>query len=239
MGTVSLANRYAVIRAKFPREIILLRGNGCKWRRCSFCDYHLDFSLDEAANYELNRQVIGQVTGSLGRLEVINSGSFCDLDTDTIALLEKVCREKKINTVCFESHWLHRELIPAWRERFQAAGVAVKMKIGVESFEEDLREEYLRKGMGSAAPEEIAAFFDQVCLLQGLQGQTAASMVVDIETGLKFFERVCVNVMNDNSTSIKPCPATVKIFRQEVLPLYEKNARVDILLNNTDFGVGN
>lgn len=36
--------RYSVITNKNPREIVLLRGSGCKWRRCAFCDYHLDFS---------------------------------------------------------------------------------------------------------------------------------------------------------------------------------------------------
>ena len=35
-------NRYAVIEEKNPREIVMLRGLGCTWRRCRFCDYHLD-----------------------------------------------------------------------------------------------------------------------------------------------------------------------------------------------------
>ena len=34
--------RYSVITEKNPREIVLLRGAGCAWRRCRFCDYHLD-----------------------------------------------------------------------------------------------------------------------------------------------------------------------------------------------------
>ena len=38
--------RYSVITEKNPREIVMLRGSGCKWRRCRFCDYHLDFSKD-------------------------------------------------------------------------------------------------------------------------------------------------------------------------------------------------
>ena len=46
--------RYSVINDKNPREIVLLRGSGCKWKRCAFCDYHTDFSEDENANFELN-----------------------------------------------------------------------------------------------------------------------------------------------------------------------------------------
>lgn len=49
-------NRYAVINEKNPREIVMLRGLGCSWRRCRFCDYHLDFSPDSSANFALNRE---------------------------------------------------------------------------------------------------------------------------------------------------------------------------------------
>lgn len=30
--------RYSVIEDKNPREIVLLRGRGCAWKRCRFCD---------------------------------------------------------------------------------------------------------------------------------------------------------------------------------------------------------
>ena len=66
--------RYSVIEDKNPREIVLLRGRGCAWKRCRFCDYHLDASRDEQANLTLNRAVLAQVTGRYGRLEAINSG---------------------------------------------------------------------------------------------------------------------------------------------------------------------
>ena len=72
--------RYSVITEKNPREIVMLRGNGCKWRRCRFCDYHLDFSRDTAANFAINEAALSQVRGLYGKLEVINSGSLMDLD---------------------------------------------------------------------------------------------------------------------------------------------------------------
>ena len=50
--------RYNVIAEKNPREIILLRGLGCKWKRCKFCDYHLDFSTDAKKNFLLNKKII-------------------------------------------------------------------------------------------------------------------------------------------------------------------------------------
>ena len=70
--------RYSIIREKNKREIVLLRGSGCKWRKCRFCDYHLDFSKDEEENFSLNREILQQVTGCFGVLETINSGSYCD-----------------------------------------------------------------------------------------------------------------------------------------------------------------
>lgn len=238
MGAVPFEYRYACISEKNSREIVLLRGSGCKWRRCRFCDYHLDFSSDEAENFRLNSRVLQQVTGKYGRLEIINSGSFCDLDRETVKLLAQICRDKGITVLYFESHWLHRQLIAGWRQRFAAEGITVKMKIGVETFDSLFRESYLDKGMGMAEPQEIAAYFDQVCLLQGLPGQTKESMLRDIELGLKYFERVCINIMVANTRPILPDPSVKDIFIKEIYPLYKDDERVDILLNNTDFGVG-
>ena len=90
-----MMERYSMITEKNPREILLLRGSGCKWRRCSFCDYHLDFSKDEEANFRLNEAELAKVSGRFGALEVINSGSFCDLDEKTVNRILSVCGEKR------------------------------------------------------------------------------------------------------------------------------------------------
>ena len=238
MATVPIEHRYSKILEKNQREIVLLRGSGCKWRRCRFCDYHLDFSLDEKENFDLNSKVLAQVAGEFGRLEVINSGSFCDLDEGTIALILETCLAKGITTLYFECHWLHRKLIAGFKMKFADAGITVKMKIGVETFDGLFRESYLDKGMGNATAEEIAQYFQQVCLLQGLPGQSKESMLKDIALGLQHFERVCVNIMVANTKPILPDPQVIKTFVKEIYPLYKDDDRVDILLNNTDFGVG-
>ena len=230
--------RYSVITGKNPREICLLRGSGCKWRRCAFCDYHLDFSRDDSANYQLNKAVLAQVDGHLGRLEVINSGSFCDLDKETLEEIRRVCEEKKISQLHFECHWMHREEIAGIRRFYGEKGIEVTIKMGVETFDYDFRERVLCKGIDTDSPAEMARYADEICLLFGLEGQTAASMKKDIETGLRYFRRVCVNIMVANSTKIKPCRPVIEDFLREIYPLYKDNERVDILLNNTDFGVG-
>lgn len=230
--------RYGIITEKNPREIVLLRGSGCRWRRCRFCDYHLDFSKDAEANYQLNKEVLARVTGRYGRLEVINSGSFSDLDTATMSEIKAVCRAKNIRQIHFECHWRDRAAIKALREDFRAQGIDAKIKIGVETFDALFRECYLDKGIDVSDPAEIAEEYDECCLLFGIPGQTAASMTRDIETGLAHFERVCVNVMTENTSRIKPDPSVIALFTKEVRPAFEDNPRVDILMENTDFGVG-
>ncbi len=230
--------RYSEIIEKNRREIVLLRGAGCKWRRCAFCDYHLDFSSDEDSNFALNQEVLGQVTGKYGRLEVINSGSFVDLDRRTLGRILDISIEKKITEIHFECHWIHRGAVAALRKAFEAHGIQTKIKIGVETFDALYREQVLLKGIDETSPAKIAACFDEVCLLLGLDGQTEASMRCDIETGLAYFERVCINIMVENTTRIKPSPPVIDTFMKKLYPVYKDDGRVDILLNNTDFGVG-
>ena len=230
--------RYSVIEEKNAREIVMLRGNGCAWRRCRFCDYHLDFSKDKEANYQLKKLQLDQITGMYHKLEVINSGSFVDLDEKTLKLIEQVCVEKKITEIHFECHWKHREEINAFKKRFAELGIAVKLKIGVETFDSLFRESYLDKGIDTDNPEEIAEYFDEVCLLQGIPGQTVECMERDIETGLQFFQRVCVNIMQENTCPIKPDPNVIAQFSKYEYPKYIDNDRIDILMENTAFGVG-
>ena len=67
--------RYSLITEKFPREFLLLQGTGCKWAKCTFCDYHSDTS---ETPFKTNRKVLEQVTGVYGVIDIINSGSAMD-----------------------------------------------------------------------------------------------------------------------------------------------------------------
>ena len=232
-------NRYSVILNKNRREIVLLRGNGCKWLKCTFCDYHLDSSPDEEANFKLNKSVLANVTGEFGRLEIINSGSFTDLDEKTIREILRVALDKNIKTLHFECHWMHRDALDDFKRRFSLHGIEVKFKIGIETFDIEFRERVLKKGLDSASPAQIAAAgFSEANLLFGIDGQDAKSMRADIETALTYFERVCINIMTANSTGISPSEKVIREFTNNIYPIYADDPRVDILLENTDFGVG-
>lgn len=230
--------RYSVIEEKNPREIVMLVGDGCKWRKCRFCDYHLDSSKDKEENFKINRQALSQVTGKYRELEVINSGSFVDLDDNTMNLIKQICVEKDIKEIHFECHYMHKDVVHEFKQSFVDIGVRPIIKLGLETFDYKLREEVLVKGIEEKNPKEIAKYFDEINLLQGISGQNAKSMTEDIETGLKYFERVCVNIMVENPMPIKPDKEVIKEFMEKVYPKYIDNNRVDILLNNTDFGVG-
>lgn len=230
--------RYSRIDEKNRREILLLRGSGCRWKRCRFCDYHLDFCKDEQENFELNSRILQKVSGIYGVLETINSGSFTDLDPKTVDLIETTCLNRGIHTLHIESHWTHRLQLDPIRRRFAEAGIKIKAKIGVETFDYLFRESYLAKGIDTDSPSEIAKYFDEVCLLQGIPGQTYESMKQDIETGLRYFQRVCINIMCPNTKPIKPDPRVIDIFVKRLYPTYINNDRVDILLDNLDFGIG-
>lgn len=228
--------RYSKILEKRKREIVLLRGRGCVYGQCPFCDYHLDKCADEDANYLLNRDVLSQVTGEFGDLEVINSGSVFELDSRTLDLLKAVCRGKNITTIHFESHYLYKEKIPALRQEF--SGFDLKMKLGLETFDWAFRENVLKKGIPDRDPETVSRCFDEANFLFGISGQTLASMERDISLGLTYFERICLNIMCENSTSVRPDSEVISLFRRELYPKYTDNDRVDILMENTDFGVG-
>lgn len=231
-------NRYAVINEKNPREIALLVGRGCFWQKCTFCDYHLDKQPDATQALELNKQVLNQITGRFARLEIINSGSVFELDEQTMDCILQTCTAQGIRTVHFESHYAYHKRISALKQRFAAQGVAAKFKIGIESFDEQLREVVLCKGMGQVNAQQIAAHFDECCLLIGFAGQTEHSIRRDIEIALRHFERVCLNVYRPCTA---PLPADKQVaawFCEHLYPELAANPRIDILLDNTDFGVG-
>ena len=228
--------RYSVIKEKNPREIVLLRGKGCVYKKCTFCDYHIDKCDSEEENFRLNKSVLENATGKYADLEVINSGSVFELDKSTLDLIKSVCKEKHIKTIHFESHYLFDKHIKTLRKDFK--DFDLKMKLGLETFDYDFRENILHKGIAEYNPEIISKNFDEANFLFGICGQTVQSMENDITLGLRYFERICLNIMCDNTTDIKPDKNVINSFMNRLYPKYKDNDRIDILINNTDFGVG-
>lgn len=226
-------DRYALIHTKMPREFVLLQGTGCRWRKCTFCDYHEDVSDNP---YAINEPVLRQVTGQYGVLDIINSGSAMELDTDTIGLIKEVVKEKKIHTLWFEAHYMYRKKLADFAKQF--APVQVKFRCGVETFDPALRDAWKKGIPFSVTPEDIARYFQGVCLLCGTQGESREHILKDIELAKQYFEYFSVNVFCNNGTSVRKDPELATWFAQEIYPTIKDDPRIEVLMENTDLGVG-
>ena len=226
-------DRYALIRTKMPREFVLLQGTGCRWRKCTFCDYHEDVS---ECPFEVNKPVLRRVTGQYGVLDVINSGSAIELDADTIALIKEVVREKKIHTLWFEAHYMYRKKLASFAEQF--APVKVKFRCGVETFDPELRNAWKKGIPSSVSAQDITRYFQGICLLCCTQGETKEHILKDIELARQHFEYFSVNVFCNNHTEVKQDKELTAWFAQEIYPAIKEDTRIEILMENTDLGVG-
>ena len=226
-------DRYALIHTKIPREFVLLQGTGCRWRKCTFCDYHEDVS---EYPFEVNEPVLRQVTGQYGVLDVINSGSAMELDEETIALIKEVVKEKRIHTLWFEAHYMYRKKLAFFAKQF--APVQVKFRCGVETFDTALREAWKKGIPSSVSVQEIAQYFQGICLLCCTQGETKEHILKDIELAKAHFEYFSVNVFCDNHTPIKQDKELANWFAKEIYPLIKDEPGIEVLMENTDLGVG-
>ena len=225
--------RYALIPTKMPREFVLLQGTGCRWGKCTFCDYHQDVSEEP---FSVNEPVLRQVTGQYGVLDVINSGSAMELDDDTLALIKEVVKEKHIHTLWFEAHYMYRKKLAAFAGQFAPA--QVKFRCGVETFDPTLRNRWQKGIPASVTPEDVAKYFQGVCLLCCTQGESKEHILNDIRIAREHFEYFSVNVFCNNSTPLKQDSELASWFAREVYPQIKDTDGIEVLMENTDLGVG-
>ena len=229
----SVSSRYSLIKTKMPREFLLLQGTGCRWRQCAFCDYHSDASADP---FIINREVLAMVTGEMGVLDIINSGSAMELDEQTLCMIEQVVREKNIHTLWFEAHYMYRHKLQAFAARFAPA--TVKFRCGIESFDPLMRSAW-RKGVAEGVTAaDVAQYFQGICLLCCTQGDSKERILNDINLAKEHFEYFSVNVFCNNSTDVKLDTELAEWFRNNVAPTLADDNRIEVLMENTDLGVG-
>ena len=227
-------DRYSEVINKNQREIVLLKAFPCKWGKCSFCDYILDNSKDEEEINKLNYQVLENVTGKYKVLEVINSGSCFEIPKDTLLKIKEIIKEKKIERLFLESHWIYKNKIQQMRDFFE---IPITFKIGVETFDNDFRNEYLNKNAKFKTVEELKKYFDSPCIMVGIKGQTKEMIDNDMKMVQDHFEHATNNVFINNSSKVKRDEKLVVWFSKKYKFLID-NPKIEILFNNTDFGVG-
>ena len=227
-------DRYNKITNKNNREIVLLRAFPCIWGKCSFCDYIDDNGRDEEELNKLNKEVLNNITGEFGVLEVINSGSCFEIPKETMNYIKKIVDEKKIKLLFFESHWCYRNRLDEIRNFFN---IPIIFKIGVETFDYDFRNNFLNKNAKFKDVKEVAEKFQSVCLMVRIKGQTKEMIRKDIEILLENCKYATINIFVDNTTSIKRDEELVQWFREEYSYL-DNHPTIEVLYHNTDFGVG-
>jgi len=227
--------RYArITKSGIPREIIILKAFPCKWGKCSFCDYIHDNSIDAAEIDLVNAAAIQNVVGDLNNLQVINSGSCFEIPPGSMQKLKKKVAEKGIARLIFESHWMYRHRLDEIREFFK---IPVMFITGIETFDDEFRNLVLKKAITFSSVSEVAAIFDSVCLMVGMQGQTREMIKKDIDIVMQNFKHATINLYNDNSTRIRADHELQAWFRKEYAWLAHEK-KVDVLFEITDFGVG-
>ena len=224
--------RYSRIDKGMKREFLLLQGTGCRWRKCTFCDYHLDTSSDP---YTINRDVLEKVTGCYGVLDIINSGSAMELDEATIREIARIVDEKHISDLWFEAHWMYRERLEAFSRNFPCR---VHYRTGVESFNPELRMKW-NKGIGrDVTPLDIRAYFEGVCLLAGMEGQTERDIMESVEIAERYFDYYSINLFCSNTSEEKRNDSLARLFIEKLAPIISQSAKAEVLIENTDLGVG-
>ena len=226
-------DRYALIHTKMPREFVLLQGTGCRWGKCTFCDYHSDTSDNPFA---VNEPILRQVTGRYGVLDIINSGSAMELDEKTISLIREVVREKHIHTLWFEAHYMYRKKLANFARLFAPA--KVKFRCGVETFSPALRDHWKKGIPSNVTAEDVAKYFQGVCLLCCTEGESREHILTDIALARQHFEYFSVNVFCNNSTPVRQDEALAQWFAMEVYPQIKEDPKIEVLMENTDLGVG-
>ena len=228
-------NRYAHITNKLPREIVLLRALPCVWSRCTFCDYIDDNTTDEAEIGRVADGELAKVTGQFGRLEVINSGSIQELPEAVRVQIRDLLADRGIGEFICESYWSYRDTFDATRAFF---GVPTRIKVGVETFDDRLRNQVLGKAMRFESPQEVARLTDTICLLVGFVGQTRDTIRRDVDILLEHFRYGCVNLFTENRKSAGLLDPDLQAWFAENYRHLDDHPTIEVLWKNTDFGVG-
>lgn len=219
------------------REMALLKAHPCYHRKCcKFCDYPDDnivIKTDEIISF--NKQVLLNITGQFGILEIINSGSVFELPPESIDEIMNIAILKKINIIYFESFPAYNKKIPGLKSFFQKNGITVRFRTGLETFNEQFRINVLGKQIYNSMIPDMKKLYYSNCLLVGIYGQTKKDVINDIYEGLSNFEKITINVFCKNTKRIGIDNSLINWFKEYAIQKLKGNSRIEIFLDNNIF----
>ena len=112
----------------------------------------------------------------------------------------------------------------------------IRFKVGIETFDNNYRTKILKKNFLLNDYTQLSNFYS-CCLLICTEGQTKEQISNDIETALKYFKEITINVFINNNTEITRNEELVKWFLTEKYPLLLNKKNIEILIDNKDLGV--
>lgn len=229
--------RYSKVLEKNIREIVLLKSFPCDYSKCAFCNYILDNSNDEDEINSVNFEVLENITGEFGVLQVINSGSIFEIPKKTLERIKEIIIEKNIKILYCEAYFGYVKRLNEIREFFDI--VEVRFMIGIETFDNKYRIQVLKKNfyLTDRIFKKIKEEYTNALLMICTQGQTKEQILDDIKMGLDNFKEVTISVFVDNGTAVKRDQNLVDWFVKDVYNNIKDLKNVEILIDNKDLGV--
>jgi len=228
--------RYSKIYKKIPREILLLKSLPCIYSgKCTFCNYVLDNSRDLNEIRMINTEVIQQITGEFGVVEIINSGSVFELPVFVLEGIRSAVNEHRVHTLYFEAFYAYHKRLDEMRNFF--LNQEVRYRIGIETFDDDFRKNILKKPFPTSNVLELGRKFYACCLLVCVQGQTREQIQRDIDIARQYFKEITVNVFVNNTTPIRRDEGLFEWFVESIYPSIENDPSIEVLIDNKDQGV--
>ncbi|MEE1289310.1 MAG: hypothetical protein UHK44_12050, partial [Bacteroidaceae bacterium] len=153
-------------------------------------------------------------------------------------MIRQVAIGKGIHTLWFEVHYMYRHRLAAFARQFHP--LTVKFRCGVETFSPTLRANWHKGIPPHVTPEDIARHFQGLCLLccTDTPGDTRERLLRDIDLAERHFEYYSVNVFCPNTTALRRNDDMLRWFLAEVYPTLQKSSKAEVLIDNTDLGVG-
>lgn len=231
-----MGSRYNKIQYNIKREIVLLKSFPCIYGKCSFCNYIQDNSLNEDEIDRINKEVLENITGEYGKLEVINSGSVFELTKNTLEMIKEIVYKKNIKTIYFEVFFGYIKKLDEIKNLFPE--VEVKFKMGIETFDDNFRNIVYNKNFNLDKEnfKKLGEKISSICLLICTKGQTKEMIDKDIELGLKYFKNITLNVFINNGTKVERDNNLFEWFIKKYSYLKD-DCRVELLIDNKDLGV--
>ncbi len=231
-----MGQRYSRVEGNHEREIVLLKSFPCKYGKCSFCNYILDNTTDEAEMIRVNSEALAEVTGAVGILEVINSGSVFELPDATLNDIKAIAIAKNIRIIYFEIYYGYKNRLQQIRDLF--AGIEIRFRMGLETFDNDFRVNGYNKRFRLEEKDylQLGQELFSVCLLVCVKGQTREMIDRDIELGLKYFKSITINIFVNNGTSVTLDEELYSWFVDKYSYLQD-DPRVELLITNRELGV--